>query len=128
MKAILHVDDDPLVLDIVQAIFRHSQGIKVTSAQSAEDALQLIPKLQPDLFIVDIAMPDIGGFELLLKLREMSEAKNTPIIILSGRVGSFITHNPFRDMASVILQKPVDPDRLRCEVDDILANGHFDED
>ena len=50
-KRILHVDDDPLILDIVQATFRNDEALSVTSLNNAEDALAFIHNLKPDLII-----------------------------------------------------------------------------
>ncbi len=125
-KLILHVDDDPIILDIVKATFQHDEEIKVASVRNAFDALASIQSLEPDLIIVDIAIPDMGGFELILELRKLSEAATTPIIILSGRARSLGAHNPFQQMAVVVLEKPVEPDRLRYEAKSLLARGGGD--
>tara|TARA_Y100001001_G_scaffold128873_1_gene127882 strand:- start:910 stop:1293 length:384 start_codon:yes stop_codon:yes gene_type:complete len=122
-KLILHVDDDPIILDIVKATFQHDEEIKVASVRNAFDAFASIQSLEPDLIIVDIAIPDMGGFELILELRKLSEAATTPIIILSGRARSLGAHNPFQQMAVVVLEKPVEPDRLRYEAKSLLARG-----
>lgn len=125
-KRILHVDDDPLILDLVQATFRNDKAWSVTSLNNAEDALAFIHNLKPDLIIVDIAMSNMGGFEFILELRKIPETELTPIIILSGRARSLGRHNPFQEMAVVVLEKPLDPDRLHYEAERALARASLD--
>jgi len=120
-KRILHVDDDPIILDIVRATFEKDEEVTVTSVKNAFDALASIQGLKPDLIIVDIAMPTMGGFEFILELRKISETATTPIIILSGRARSLGAYNPFQQMAVVVLEKPMEPDRLRYEAKTLLA-------
>ncbi len=51
-KRILHVDDAPIIFDIVQATFQHDEDVTVASVKSAFDALASIQGLKPDLIIV----------------------------------------------------------------------------
>lgn len=66
-------------------------------------------------------MPNMGGFEFILELRKISETVTTPIIVLSGRARSLGAYNPFQQMAVVVLEKPMEPDRLRDEAKTLLA-------
>tara|TARA_R100000655_G_scaffold52876_1_gene90791 strand:+ start:259 stop:621 length:363 start_codon:yes stop_codon:yes gene_type:complete len=107
VKRLLHVGDDPIILEIVQATFLHDEEVTITSVRSAFDALTFVQSLKPDLFIVNRAMPDMGGFEFILELRKISETATTPIIILSGRARSLGAHNPFQQMAVAVLENPL---------------------
>lgn len=120
---ILHIDDDRIVLDLVQAIFRDNEQIAVTSRTNAEDALASIQSLRPDLIIVDIAMPNMGGVEFTHQLRKIPQSAHTPIIILSGRAQNLRESIIFQEMTPIVLEKPVDPDRLRYEAKTLLARA-----
>jgi len=122
-KRILHIDDDPIILDIVQSTFKSDGQIAVTSIKNAEDALAVIQNLKPDLIIVDIAMPNMGGFEFILELRKFAQFAATPIIILSGRARNLGVNNPFQQMSVVVSEKPVVPDRLRYEAEMLLSRA-----
>lgn len=113
--------DDPIILEIVQVTFLHDEEVTITSVKSAFDALTFVQSLKPDLFIVNIAMPDMGGFEFILELRKISETATTLIIALNGRARSLGAYNPFQRMAVVVLEKPVEPDRLHPEAKTLLA-------
>jgi two-component system OmpR family response regulator len=120
---ILHVDDDPIFLDLVQAIFRNNKQVIVTSRDNAENALASIQSLKPDLIISDIAMPNMGGLTFIHELRAVPQTAQTPIILLSGRAQNLEAYSTFREMDLIIMEKPVDPDRLRSKVEALLARA-----
>ncbi|MDR9485936.1 MAG: response regulator [Sediminimonas sp.] len=120
---ILHVDDDVLFCEFVQAIFTEEEGYEVVSRQSADDALASVEDLQPDVIIVDIMMPTTGGLVLVQELRQIPATAQTPVILLSARSGHLEQYDSFREIASVRLTKPIQPDVLRSEVKAIRAKG-----
>jgi CheY-like chemotaxis protein len=81
-KKILAVDDMPEILSFVNnALKNHYQVIAVTSGKAAMEALTM---QKPDLFILDIDMPEMDGITLAKKIRASNEHKNTPLIFLTG--------------------------------------------
>ncbi|WP_301173670.1 response regulator transcription factor [Brevibacillus nitrificans] len=75
------VDDDPNIRQIVEAYLR-KEGYLTTSVQSAEEALHLKETQPPDLWILDIMLPGMNGYEFCRRIRMESE---TPIIMISAR-------------------------------------------
>ncbi len=120
---ILHVDDDAVFRELVQVIFADVKGCEVVSRQSADDALASVEDLRPDVIIVDIMMPTTGGLELVHELRQIPAIEQTPVILLSAKSRHLEQYPSFREMASVILTKPILPDVLRSEVNAILAKA-----
>jgi len=80
-KKILAVDDADIVLHILSAFLRDSH-YKLTSATSGKTALTFLKKHRPDLFILDIDMPEMDGYELALRIR--AGGQTAPIIFLTG--------------------------------------------
>jgi two-component system KDP operon response regulator KdpE len=78
---VLVVDDEPAVRRIVVHNLE-AHGFRVAAADSGEAALELEPKLHPDLVIVDLGLPEMDGFAVIEALRERS---STPIVVLSVR-------------------------------------------
>jgi len=118
---ILHVDDDAIFRDFVQVIFADVEGYEVVSRQSAGDALDTVEYLRPDVITLDIMMPTMGGLELIHELRQLPAIAQTPVILLSARSRHLEQYASLREMASVILTKPILPDVLRSEVTAILT-------
>lgn len=81
-KKILVIDDDPNLVKLV----RHSlsrQGYKVHEAYDGQQGLRKVGSLQPDLVVLDIMMPEMNGWQVCRRIREMSDV---PIIMLTARV------------------------------------------
>src|SRR6185295_2388498 len=84
MKRILVVDDEIGALTLI-GIMLDRGGFEVLKARDATQALAMLEKDTPDLFILDVMMPDIDGIELCRMLRDRAETSATPILILSAR-------------------------------------------
>jgi two-component system KDP operon response regulator KdpE len=79
--SILVVDDEPQLRRVMRATLT-DLGYTVIDAKTGEDALEMLRHDQPDLILLDLNMPGIGGLETCRAVRETSEV---PIIILSVR-------------------------------------------
>ena len=75
------VDDEPVIR---RAFKRVLHAYRVVEAENGKDALRIIKKDLPDLVITDLNMPEMGGVELLEKLRNVHPT--LPILGLSGYV------------------------------------------
>ena len=79
---ILVVDDEPPIRKLLD-VGLSSQGFAVQCAQNARVAMQLALSNTPDLVLLDLGLPDMGGHELLARWR--ADGAGFPIIILSSR-------------------------------------------
>ncbi|ENH96372.1 two-component system response regulator CssR [Gracilibacillus halophilus YIM-C55.5] len=75
------VEDDPNIRDIVKA-YLTKEGYQVTLMERAEDAWAKAKAEKPDMWILDIMLPGMDGYELCKNIREVSEV---PIIIISAK-------------------------------------------
>jgi len=78
---ILVVDDEPQIRRVMRSTLS-SQGYTVTDARTGEEALDSIRKERPDLVLLDVNMPGMGGIEAC---REIRRSSDTPIIMLTVR-------------------------------------------
>lgn len=78
---ILVVDDEPQIRRVMRSTLS-SQGYLITEAKSGEEALELTRKERPDLILLDVNMPGMGGLEACREIRRASDA---PIIMLTVR-------------------------------------------
>ena len=79
----LIVEDDNLVAEVYSTKLLE-MGHAVQIAQNGKEGLDLIEKDKPDLILLDILMPVMGGIELLEELKKKEEWKNIPIILLTN--------------------------------------------
>ncbi|MDR1858902.1 MAG: response regulator [Treponema sp.] len=80
-KIILAVDDIPISLTMLKKALQ-DEPYKLICVNAADDALRYLKHHQPDLFILDIEMPKMNGYELAEKIRE--NGQTAPIIFLTG--------------------------------------------
>ncbi len=82
--SILIVDDDKFLIDMYTLKFVE-KGFTVETAGSGSEALQKVDGgLTPDIFLVDIVMPTMDGFELIQHLIQRQKEKRSAIIVLSN--------------------------------------------
>jgi len=83
-STILLVEDDHLAREVVAENLREA-GYLVVAMPDGEAALQALPSVQPGLILSDVRMPRCTGFELLARVRAMSDYRPIPFIIMSAR-------------------------------------------
>ncbi|MBW4606329.1 MAG: response regulator [Hassallia sp. WJT32-NPBG1] len=83
---IVCIDDSLSVLNVMK-FFLEDEIFSVIGINDPLKALTQIIRSKPDLILLDVEMPDIGGYELCRLLRKHSFFKNTPVIMVTGRTG-----------------------------------------
>lgn len=82
-KTVMVVDDDADHLRLLEAVLR-PLGFLVQTHPDAESALAVLDDLRPDLFVLDIDMPGLSGWDLAQALRERADHRATPIMMVTG--------------------------------------------
>ena len=83
--ALLVIDDNEDAADILGMLLRN-EGYSVTVAYSSSDALAEAQRAAPAVVFLDIGLPDMDGYMLARKLREMPETKEAFLVALTGYV------------------------------------------
>lgn len=83
-QKILVVDDDEDSRSMVRTILE-SNGFMVEECSNGKDALVRIPELQPHLVLLDIMMPEMSGYDVLVHLKQKPETQNIPVIMLTAK-------------------------------------------
>jgi class 3 adenylate cyclase len=81
---VLLVDDTPTNLAVLKEALA-SENYKLAFANSGEKALEIIPKLLPNLILLDIMMPGIDGYETCTRLKQNPKTKDIPIIFITAK-------------------------------------------
>jgi len=114
---ILIVDDDQYANTLVQFVLSR-EGYEVETTDNPRGALQMIQKREPDLFIIDVMMPYINGFELAAKLR--AEGYETPIIFMTAQDGIEAKLQGFNIGADDYICKPFNHQELVARVQAVM--------
>jgi twitching motility two-component system response regulator PilH len=84
IKNVLVVDDSPTDRQYLSDILAKN-GFKVSTAQSAEEALVKVKELRPDLVLMDVVMPGQNGFQATRTLARDESTKHIPVIICTSK-------------------------------------------
>jgi len=108
-KTILIVDDDPELSDGLR-IMLERHGYRVLQARDGQQAKSLIYQHRPDLVILDMMMPRMGGYPVLEHFRDKADAP--PIIMITANEGS--RHKAYAEYLGVVdyIRKPFAMERL----------------
>jgi len=82
-KTVLLIDDEVNVINLVLDVLAR-EGFEVYSTTSAREGIKLAKEKQPGVILLDIIMPDINGFEVLKILKDDTDTKDIPIVILTS--------------------------------------------
>lgn len=83
MKKILLIEDEEILITLLQKKIM-KEGYLLEVARDGEEGLRKIKEVKPDLILLDIIMPKMGGFEVMEKMSGDPEMKTIPIIIISN--------------------------------------------
>ena len=110
-KKILVVDDDELVVIAIRELLT-PLGFSVTTSAGGAEALKVAADDSFDLIILDVLMPEMDGFEVCQRLRQIDSYRETPIMMLTAKSGELDKQRGTEVGANLYLPKPISPKRL----------------
>jgi two-component system response regulator ResD len=116
-RMVLVVDDEPTIAEIV-ARYLERAGYATETAPDGLEALRLNIERRPDLIVLDLMLPGLGGLEVLRRLRE-SDA-HTPVILLTAKGEQHDKLVGLKSGADDYVVKPFSPGELVARVDAVL--------
>jgi CheY-like chemotaxis protein len=110
-KRILVVDDDADTRTMLR-FHCESLGFEVSEAADGHEAVKVALRDQPDLVIMDMAMPMVDGVNSTRMMREHDTLRSVPIVALTG-FGSFYRPRALKAGCTQVLTKPIDLETLQ---------------
>ena len=83
MRTILVVDDSTTIRQVIIFCLKEA-GYHIIEAVDGKDALEKLAKIQVDLLLTDLHMPNMGGFELVKEVRSIAKHKYFPILVVTN--------------------------------------------
>jgi DNA-binding response OmpR family regulator len=116
MPTVLIVDDEPRIVDLARDYLEHA-GFEVVTASDGAAALESARRVQPDLVVLDLGLPEIDGLEVTRQLRGSSAI---PIVMLTARDDELDRVLGLELGADDYLTKPFSPRELVARVKAVL--------
>lgn len=116
------IEDNPDHVFIALTVIRQvlGDGIEMLHAQNAEEALEMINQFteydRPDLFLVDLRLPDNGGFSVLHAARASEACSRVPMFVITSSMFDRDIAESYQLGASAVLSKPLSRAKLREEL------------
>ncbi len=120
---ILVVDDISENSDLLKTILE-SLGFDFISANSVENAIEVLNTIKPDLILSDLHMPNIDGLEFLKIVKANSQLKSIPFIIISSTAPSALQLKYCIEHGAIkIILRPIDPQLLVQAINEIWLSS-----
>jgi PleD family two-component response regulator len=107
---ILVVDDTPVMLKTILSILDDTYKVYIMPDPMRVE--KFLTQIMPDMFLLDYQMPELNGFELLLRIRKFEEHKHTPVIFLTSEGTTSHVAKAISLGACDFMVKPIQADQL----------------
>ena len=123
-KKILLVDDSNTILMMEKFILRNDP-YELVSASNGEEAVLKAKEDQPDLILLDVIMPKMGGFEACRLIRENELTSSIPVIMVTTRGEAANVETGWANGCTDYVTKPINAVELLAKVRSILGESTF---
>ena len=120
MARILVIEDDPAVVEMLTLMIQN-EGHDVEVVVDGAHAIERLDRPPPDLVLLDLMMPSVGGFDVLSELRARQGWSTIPVVIVTARTGDEDVWRGWTSGADYYLVKPFEVEQLRSVVMRLLA-------
>lgn len=115
-KTILICDDEPALRELIRASLDDSYLF--AEASDGVTALELAREVEPDLVVLDLMLPRLGGLEVLARLRADALLRQVPVLVITA--WNETREDVIAAGAAEFASKPFDPDVLRASIERLL--------
>ncbi|HEX6098250.1 MAG TPA: response regulator [Thermoanaerobaculia bacterium] len=119
-KKILLVDDSSTILMMEKYILRNDP-YHIVTASNGEEAVRKAEAERPDLILLDVIMPRMGGFEACRLIRQNEALKNVPIVMVTTRGEAENVETGWMSGCTDYVTKPINAVELVAKVRSLLA-------
>ena len=127
MALIYIVEDDENILEIEEIALRNA-NYQVSGFSSARDMYEKLSKIKPDLFLLDIMLPDEDGNQILRNLRKNPETARIPAIMVTAKSSEIDLIKAFDEGSDDYIKKPFSIMELTSRVKAVLRRTNKNED
>ena len=119
-KTVLVVDDSGFARRVLRRMLEDA-GFQVEEANGGGEAMQKYQKAKPDIVLLDIVMTDMGGLEVLQKLKEIDPAVS--VLMATADIQKLTKDEAIKAGAAGVVNKPFKPEEVLGEVRRITSSG-----
>lgn len=121
MIKVLFIEDDKTILELYRSEFL-KEGFITAEATNAEEGLSKTKSYHPDIILLDLVMPNKGGFDVLERLREDPKLVKIPVVILTNISADVEDLMKSPNVVAYLLKVEYTPDKIVQKVREVLAS------
>lgn len=121
LKKIMYIEDEEDIASIAKIALQDLGGFDVLYCSSGKQALENAESFNPDLFLVDVMMPEMDGPTTIKELKKNPKFKDTPFIFMTAKTQSSEIKEYLSIGAKSVITKPFDPITLAETIKGIWA-------
>lgn len=114
-QTVLVADDDPIMHRVLKH-YLESNGYQMISASNGRQAIELATRELPQVIVLDVRMPELGGLATLRQLKETQSTKTIPVIVVTVSADRMTHMESAASGAAAFLCKPFRPAELLAEI------------
>ena len=118
-KRILYIEDNPENRLLMRRVLM-AEGYVVEEASDGNSGLQKAAESPPDLILMDINLPEIDGYEVTARLKQLPNMSGVPIIAVTANVMKGDREKTLAAGCDGYIQKPIDIDLLPSQIESFL--------
>jgi CheY-like chemotaxis protein len=125
LARVVVAEDDPDIRAVIVLALGRVGGLEVTACAHGRAVIDLVPRLLPDLFLLDVMMPEMDGLETLAWLKREPSTAAIPVIFMTARVRPRDLEIYHAQGALAVIAKPFDPMTLTKHLRNLYADSRF---
>ncbi len=122
-KCLLIVDDEAEIRSYLKQVFEHNYLVQ--EAQNGEEAFRLALTCKPKLIITDVMMPIMDGLQLTRKIREHTQTRSIPLVMLTAKAKVEDQLSGLQHGADAFIAKPFNVEILKNTVDNLINRVNY---
>jgi two-component system, cell cycle response regulator DivK len=122
-KQILYIEDNPDNRTLVRRVLQ-SEGYVVREAPDGRTGLQMAAEQRPDLVLMDINLPEVDGYEITARLKQLTGMSQVPVIAVTANVMKGDREKTLAAGCDGYIQKPIDIDTLSNQIEHFLTRNN----
>ena len=109
---ILHVEDDQDLREITSLALELTGPVVLMQCESGEEAIENVVEFGPDVILLDVVMPTMGGPEVFSYLKKIPEISDVPVVFITARAHEYEINELMTLGALSVIAKPFEPMEL----------------
>jgi two-component system, cell cycle response regulator DivK len=122
-QQILYIEDNPDNRTLVRRVLQ-SEGYVVREAPDGRTGLQMAAEQRPDLVLMDINLPEVDGYEITARLKQLTGMSQVPVIAVTANVMKGDREKTLAAGCDGYIQKPIDIDTLSNQIEHFLTRNN----